>query len=144
MTVVVLMVDPVLIKDQIYPIADLCRPLGLQEVEASRISRQLAHEGGKVVGLTQRPPLSPRIILGTYFCQRLSRPHCHIATRRIKSEVPMIPSGIEPATFWLVAQCPCVYVRLKHRVNPRNTFLVFPTSCSTVLIQMDGLRNTTV
>jgi len=31
------------------------RPLGLQEVEASRISRQ----GGKIVSRTHRPPLSP-------------------------------------------------------------------------------------
>ena len=36
------------------------RPLGLQEVEASRISRQSAHEGDKVVSLTHRPPLTPR------------------------------------------------------------------------------------
>ena len=32
-----------------YPITDLDRPLGLQEVEASRICRQSAYEGGKVV-----------------------------------------------------------------------------------------------
>ena len=32
-----------------YPITDLDRPLGLQEVEASRISWRSAHEGGKVV-----------------------------------------------------------------------------------------------
>jgi len=30
----------------------LDRPLGLQEVEAPRISRQSAHEGAKVVSLT--------------------------------------------------------------------------------------------
>jgi hypothetical protein len=37
----------------------LDRPLGLQEVEAPRISRQPAHEGGKVVSSTHRPPLPP-------------------------------------------------------------------------------------
>jgi hypothetical protein len=31
-----------------------------QEFEAPRISRQLAHEGGKVVSPTHRPPLPPR------------------------------------------------------------------------------------
>jgi hypothetical protein len=36
------------------------RPLVLQEFEAPRISRQLAHEGGKVISLTHRPSLSPR------------------------------------------------------------------------------------
>ena len=35
-------------------------PLGLQEVEAPRISRQLAHEGGKVVSATDVPPLPTR------------------------------------------------------------------------------------
>jgi len=39
-------------------ITGLDRLLGLQEVEASRISRQLAHEGGKV-SFTHRPLLPP-------------------------------------------------------------------------------------
>ena len=34
-------------------------PLGFQEVDTSRISRQSAHEGGKV-NPTHRPPLPPR------------------------------------------------------------------------------------
>jgi hypothetical protein len=37
-------------------------PLGLQEVGASRISRQSVHEGGKVVSPTHRPPLPPKEI----------------------------------------------------------------------------------
>jgi hypothetical protein len=44
------------------------RPLGLPEVEARRISRQSAHEGGKVVSLTHQPSLPPGKIPGTYFC----------------------------------------------------------------------------
>ena len=32
-----------------YPITGLERPIGLEEVEASRISTQLAHEGGEVM-----------------------------------------------------------------------------------------------
>jgi hypothetical protein len=42
------------------PITGLDRPLGFQKVEASQISRQSAHEGGKVVSPTHRPPLPPR------------------------------------------------------------------------------------
>jgi hypothetical protein len=38
-----------------YPSTGLDRPLGLQEVEAPRISTQLAHEGGEVVSLTHWP-----------------------------------------------------------------------------------------
>jgi hypothetical protein len=44
------------------------RPLGFQKVEAPRISRQSAHEGGKVVSPTHRPCLLPGRIPGTYFC----------------------------------------------------------------------------
>ena len=42
--------------------------LGLQEFEAPRISRQSAHEGGKVVSSTHRPPLLPRGYSGDLFC----------------------------------------------------------------------------
>jgi hypothetical protein len=37
----------------------LDRPLGLQEVETPRLSRPSAHEGGKAVSPTHRPPLPP-------------------------------------------------------------------------------------
>jgi hypothetical protein len=47
----------------------LDRPLGFQEVEAHRFSRQSAHEGGKVVSPTHRPPFyPPGKIPGTHFC----------------------------------------------------------------------------
>jgi hypothetical protein len=39
------------------PIIGLDKPLGLPEVEAHRICRQSANEGGKVFGSTHRPPL---------------------------------------------------------------------------------------
>jgi hypothetical protein len=42
------------------PITGLDKPLGLQEVEAPRISRQLVHEGGNFVSPTHRPPLPHR------------------------------------------------------------------------------------
>jgi hypothetical protein len=45
------------IKSGSYPCTGLDRPLGLQEVEARRISR---HEGGKVIRPTHRLPLPPR------------------------------------------------------------------------------------
>jgi len=34
----------------------------------SHISRRSAHEGGKVVSSTHRPPLPPGNISGTHFC----------------------------------------------------------------------------
>jgi hypothetical protein len=47
-------------------ITRLDRRLGLQEVQDPRISRQSAHEGGKVVSLRQRPLLPSGDILGTH------------------------------------------------------------------------------
>jgi hypothetical protein len=55
-----------------YPSTGLDRLLGLHEVEAPRISRQLAHLGGKVVSLTHRlplPPPPPRRKYSWYLCQ---------------------------------------------------------------------------
>jgi len=42
-----------------YPITDLARPLGVQEVEVPIISRQSGHEGGMVVSPTHQLPLPP-------------------------------------------------------------------------------------
>jgi len=51
----------------------------------SQISRQSAHEGGKVVNPTHRPPLPPGNMPGTHFCYRLSQPQGHSAAGRIMS-----------------------------------------------------------
>jgi hypothetical protein len=59
--------------------------MGFQEVEAPRISRQSAHEGGKVVSPTHRPSLPLRRIPATHFCYRLSRPQGHNTTGKITS-----------------------------------------------------------
>jgi len=45
------------VKESVYKPA---QAQGLQEVEAPRSSRQLAHESDKVVSLTHQPPLPPR------------------------------------------------------------------------------------
>jgi hypothetical protein len=68
-----------------YPYTDLDRPLGLQDVQVPMISRQSAHESGKVVSPTHRPPWPPGDIPGTHFCLRLSRPQGHSAAGRIKA-----------------------------------------------------------
>ena len=44
-------------SQQSYPYTALDRPLGLQEVQAPRISTQSAHEGDKVVSPTHQPQL---------------------------------------------------------------------------------------
>jgi hypothetical protein len=43
-------------------------PLRLLEAEAPRFKKKSAHEGGKVVSPTHRPPLPPGNIPATHFC----------------------------------------------------------------------------
>jgi len=54
-------------------------------VQGSQVSRQSAHEGGKFVSPTHRPPSFPGNIPGTHSYQRLSRPQRHSAAWRIMS-----------------------------------------------------------
>jgi len=65
-----------------------------------------AHDVGKVVSLTHRPPLPPGNVPGTHVCYRLSRPQSHSAIGGIlcQRKIPMSPAGIETATFRFVAQ----------------------------------------
>ena len=92
------------------------------KVEAPRLSRQSAHEGGKVVSSTHQLPLPPVDTSGTHLCQRLSQPQGHIMAGRIMSrEIPITPSGFEPATLQLVAQClnqlhHCIHLS-EHKIN---------------------------
>jgi hypothetical protein len=53
------------VKVSLYPSG---QALGFPEIEAPRISRRQAHEGGKVVSPTHRPPLPPGDIPGAQFC----------------------------------------------------------------------------
>jgi len=74
------------------------RARGLQDVVIPRISRQSAHECGKVV--------SPK--------HRLSRSQDHsVAGRFMSIKIPMTPAVIKLATFRFVAQC---LSQLRHRV----------------------------
>jgi hypothetical protein len=89
-----------------------------QQRSNRQISRQSAHEGGKVVSHTHRPPLLPGNILwfscvlrGSVDPRTIVRPE-GLCQRKI----PMTPSWIEPATFRIVVQC---LNQLRHRVPPK-------------------------
>jgi len=72
----------------------------------SQISRKSAHECGKVVSPTHRPPLPPFTFLvlisvrGWVNLRAIVRPE-----GLCQWKIPMTPSGIESATFRLVEQC---------------------------------------
>ena len=81
----------------------------------SKISRQSAYEGGKVVSSTYRPTLPPHVIFLVLISVRGWVSLRDIVWPEIlyQWKNPMILSGIEPATFRLVAQC---LNRLRYRV----------------------------
>ena len=81
------------------------------------ISRQSAHEGGKVIIPMHRPPLPPlEIFLVLIFVRGWVDRRAIVRPQGLfQWKIPMIPSGIEPGTFRLVAQC---LNHLRHCVTP--------------------------
>ena len=80
-----------------------------------QISRQSAHEAGKVVSTTHRPRLPPRkYSWHSFLLEPESTPMAVVRPEGLwQRKIPVTPSGIEPATFRLVAQC---LNQLRHRV----------------------------
>jgi hypothetical protein len=94
------------------PNTGLNRPLRLHKFDAPRLSRQSAHEGGKVVSPTHWPPLPPkRYPWYSFLLKRLYQPPGHSDWK-----IPITASGTEPATFQLVALCPTSYMWV-HFIN---------------------------
>jgi hypothetical protein len=89
----------------------------------SHISRQSAYEGGKVVSPTHHPPLHPHAIFLVLISVRGWVDHRATVRPEVlyKRKIPMTPSGIEPGTFRLVAQC---LNRLRHHVLHRHSVLL--------------------
>ena len=94
--------------------------LRVPEGWGSQISRQSAHEGGKVVSPMHRPPSPARKYSSYSFLLEVeSTPGSLVRPEGLcQWKIPMTPSGIEPATFWFVAQC---LNQLRHHVPPIYT-----------------------
>jgi hypothetical protein len=78
----------------------------------SHILRESSHEGGKVVSPTHRPPLLPqKKFLILFSIRGWVDPRAIVQMEELcQWKIPITTSGIEPATFWLVAQCHIAYI----------------------------------
>ena len=108
------------------PITCLDRPWGFQEVEAPRFQDN-RHMKVVRLALCTGCLYSPGNIPGTHFLlEAQSTPVAIVRPEGLcQWKIPMTPSGIEPATFQLVAQC---LNQLRHRVPPD-----FPCNASLIL-----------
>jgi hypothetical protein len=82
----------------------------------SQISRHSAHEGGKVVSPTHRPPFPQEIFLILISVRGWVDPRVIVRLEGLcQRKISMTSLGIESATFRLVAQC---LNQLRHCVPP--------------------------
>ena len=81
----------------------------------SQISRHSAHDGGKVVSPRHRPPLpSRKYSWYSFLLEAESTPGAIVRAEGLcQWKILVTPSGIDPATFRVVAQC---LNQLRHRV----------------------------
>jgi hypothetical protein len=72
-------------KGRAIPVTGRGSPYGCETSRLPHFLDNQLTDYGEVVSLTRLPPITPRKIPGTHFCQRLSQPQGHTAARWIRS-----------------------------------------------------------
>jgi hypothetical protein len=89
-------------KCKAIPLQALTDP-GFPESWGSQILRQSAHESGKIVSSTHRPPIPPGKFLVLISVRDWINPRAIVRSEGIcQRKIPMTPSVIDPATFRFV------------------------------------------
>jgi hypothetical protein len=104
-----------------YPCTGLNRPLGFQEVKASRIAGQAPREGSKFVSPTHWPLWPPSHEIPLVIISFRGWVDLGAIVRPVGFslwKILVTPSGVEPAKFWPVAQYPNLLrnVLMQHQI----------------------------
>ena len=109
------------------------------EVKAPKISWQQVHEGDKVVRPTHRPPLPQQIPLILIPTRGWFDPRALVSSEGFSQWKLLITrSGIELATFQLVAQC---LNRIRHRVPELVVALILCLRLKTLLARSNKFQH---
>ena len=106
----------------------------------SQISRQLEHEGGKVVSTTHRPPLPQEIFLVLIYVGDWVDPRATVRPEGLcQWKVPMTPSGIEPVTLCVLLSYSVRVLKMQKNIIRISSWWRVGDSCRDLLIVLKML-----